>query len=145
MVNPDFHRTFRPLSRQEGHESRLTPDVVPEREVTNKSKAVQTIESPRSRDLPTPLVEPLLGKNRGIEGDWNSSAMDTTIFTMFAYTDAFDELLKMKMTDRLGELQTFLRDYIVRELREGEGFVERTFHSPPVSLSMNHFSMIQAT
>ncbi|CAF1532799.1 unnamed protein product, partial [Adineta steineri] len=44
-----------------------------------------------------PLDQPILGKNKGIEGDSNSTYIDATIFCMFAYNNVFDKLLHMEV------------------------------------------------
>ncbi|CAF0721456.1 unnamed protein product [Rotaria sp. Silwood1] len=73
-----------------------------------------------------PLDRPVLGENKGIEGDSNSCYMDATIFCMFAYCNVFDSLLHME-TDKnsIEKLQQLLRDNIVHVLRSNIGFVER--------------------
>ncbi|CAF4695930.1 unnamed protein product [Rotaria sp. Silwood1] len=73
-----------------------------------------------------PLDQPLLGVNKGIEGDSNSCYMDATIFCMFAYCNVFDSLLHMR-TDKepIEKLQQLLRENIVHVLRSNIGFVER--------------------
>lgn len=135
IFNPDnetMHLTQHcPFSRPSETKSPVSPDAVPAKEVTNKrKKQTEIIQSRRSQDvLPSPLNEPLLGKNRGIASDWKSSCMNATIFAMFAYNDAFDEILRMKVTDQSTKLQAFLRDYIVSGLRGNEGFVARMLHS----------------
>jgi len=77
-----------------------------------------------------PLDHPILGKNKGIEGNSNSCYMDSTIFCMFAYSNVFDTLLHVKIHETsLKKLQTILRDNIVNVLRNALGFVEREFTS----------------
>ena len=75
----------------------------------------------------SPLDHPLLGKDKGIEGDSNSCYMDSTIFCMFAYSGAFDSLLHKKVKQSLSELQTLLKENIVNVLRTEPGVVEREF------------------
>ncbi|CAF1039545.1 unnamed protein product [Adineta steineri] len=74
-----------------------------------------------------PLDQPILGKNKGIEGDSNSCYMDATIFCMFAYNNVFDKLLHMEVkTEPLKILQKVLRETIVHVLRDKRnGFVQR--------------------
>ncbi|CAF1533721.1 unnamed protein product, partial [Adineta steineri] len=74
-----------------------------------------------------PLDQPILGKNKGIEGDSNSCYMDATIFCMFAYNNVFDKLLHMEVkTEPLKILQKVLRETIVHVLRDQRnGFVQR--------------------
>lgn len=70
-----------------------------------------------------PLIIPLLGEKRGIESNAHSSYLATTIFSMFAYSGTFDELLEKEVTGSLAELQRILRDSIVHVLRDFNGFV----------------------
>ncbi|CAF1431148.1 unnamed protein product [Adineta steineri] len=74
-----------------------------------------------------PLDQPILGKNKGIEGDSNSTYIDATIFCMFAYNNVFDKLLHMEVkTEPLKILQKVLRETIVHVLRDKRnGFVQR--------------------
>lgn len=119
------------FSRLSEKKSPFSPDEVPEKEMpSNRKKRTKKIQPRCFQDiLPSPLDRPFLGKNQGIAGDWKSSCMDATLFAMFAYNDAFDEILKMKVTDQSIPLQTLLRDHIVSGLRGNEGFVERMLHS----------------
>jgi hypothetical protein len=81
------------------------------------------------KDNLPPLDHPILGKNRGIEGNSNSSYMDATIFCMFGYSNVFDYLLHMDVYNKkaLVNLQKILRENIVNVLRSESGFVERKF------------------
>jgi hypothetical protein len=80
-----------------------------------------------NENLP-PLDHPILGKNKGIEGNSNSCYMDSTIFCMFAYSNVFDSLLHVKIDKKpLKNLQKLLRENIVNALRSESGFVERKF------------------
>ncbi|CAF1446772.1 unnamed protein product [Adineta steineri] len=74
-----------------------------------------------------PLDQPILGKNKGIEGDSNSTYIDATIFCMFAYNNVFNKLLHMEVkTEPLKILQKVLRETIVHVLRDKKnGFVQR--------------------
>ena len=75
-----------------------------------------------------PLDRPIIGRNKGIEGDSNSCYMDATIFCMFAYSNVFDSLLYMNIDQNsVNRLQKLLRENIVHVLRSREGFVERKF------------------
>ena len=78
-----------------------------------------------------PLDHPILGVNKGIEGDSNSCYMDTTVFCMFAYSNVFDSLLNMKLekTSPVKKLQKLLKENIVHVLRSETGFVERKLNS----------------
>jgi hypothetical protein len=80
---------------------------------------------PSVNDSLPPLAQPVLGKNKGIEGDSNSCYMDATIFCMFAYNNVFDSLLHMKVDGRVAPLQSRLRDNVVNLLRTQDGFVQR--------------------
>jgi len=88
-----------------------------------------------NENLP-PLDHPILGRNKGIEGDSDSSYMDATIFCMFAYSAVFDSLLHMDVHHKksVEELQKLLRQHIVNVLRSELGFVERKFTSTLFSL-----------
>ena len=78
-------------------------------------------------DFLPPLTQPVLGKNKGIEGDSNSCYMDATIFCMFAYNNVFDSLLHMKVDQEVASLQARLRDNVVNVLRTKDGFVRRMY------------------
>lgn len=80
------------------------------------------------RNLP-PLDHPVLGKDKGIEGNSNSCYMDSTIFCMFAYSNVFDSLLYMKVDKKqtIQGLQKLLRENIVNVLRSEIGLVGRKF------------------
>ncbi|CAF2483068.1 unnamed protein product [Rotaria sp. Silwood2] len=79
-----------------------------------------------TENLP-PLDCPIIGENKGIEGDSNSCYMDATIFCMFAYCNVFDSLLHMPTNkNSIKKLQDLLRENIVHVLRHKKvGFVER--------------------
>jgi hypothetical protein len=95
---------------------------------------------PKSCDNLPPLDHPILGKNKGIEGDSNSCYMDATIFCMFAYSDVFDSLLHMKTQEQsIRTLQSLLRENIVHVLRSTKGFVERELSSKFVSFLARYF------
>lgn len=79
-------------------------------------------------DIPGDVIPPsqvltitdFIGRNRGIQGYQNSCYMDATLFSMFAFSSAFDYLLKSKAgssvnTDRV---QLVLRQGIVNPLRK---------------------------
>ena len=93
---------------------------------------------PSVKDHLPPLDQPLIGRNKGIEGDSNSCYMDATLFCMFTYSNVFDSLLHMKVDDRLAPLQARLRDNVVHVLRSPNGFVTRMYLS--LSLLHTHFS-----
>jgi len=83
---------------------------------------------PIERDNRPPLDDPVLGENKGIEGDSNSCYMDSTIFCMFAYSRVFDSLLHVNVSEQdttMKKLQKLLRENIVNVLRTKKGFVER--------------------
>uniref|UniRef100_A0A1B6JGQ8 ubiquitinyl hydrolase 1 n=1 Tax=Homalodisca liturata TaxID=320908 RepID=A0A1B6JGQ8_9HEMI len=67
-------------------------------------------------------MESLCGKFKGIQGHHNSCYLDATLFSMFAFTSVFDNLLFRPATDRdiaqYEEVQTVLREEIVNPLRE---------------------------
>ncbi|CAF1427872.1 unnamed protein product [Rotaria magnacalcarata] len=87
-------------------------------------KSIDRLDSVKE-NLP-PLKSPILGQNKGIEGDSNSCYMDATIFCMFAYSNVFDSLLNVKTEKKsLTQLQKLLRENIVHVLRSNIGFVER--------------------
>jgi hypothetical protein len=80
-----------------------------------------------ANNLP-PLDHPILGINKGIEGDSNSCYMDATIFCMFTYSNVFDALLYQNVDKKQSmKLQQLLRENIVHILRSETGFVERKF------------------
>ena len=78
------------------------------------------------------IVEPLtathkdiirfLGQNKGIQGHHNSCYMDSTLFSMFAFSTAFDSILhRQRQSDdltRYEEVQQTLKDGIVNPLRK---------------------------
>ena len=106
--------------------------VLGDREAAERAKGPKKIEDLpiEKRPLP-PLHEPILGKNKGIEGNSNSCYMDSTIFCMFAYSDVFDGLLRIDVGKKqvVKELQRLLRENIVGLLRNETGLVERKSHS----------------
>ncbi|UJR26358.1 hypothetical protein I4U23_007691 [Adineta vaga] len=87
---------------------------------------ITTDQLPTVKNNLPPLDQPILGKNKGIEGDSNSCYMDATIFCMFAYNDIFDSLLHMDVrSTEVQKLQTILRENIVYVLRDkNNGFVK---------------------
>jgi len=88
-------------------------------------------ELPIIKDNLPPLDHPILGNDKGIQGDSNSCYMDSTIFCMFAYSDVFDPLLHVKVHKKqpIKDLQRLLRENIVNVLRSESGSVERKFTS----------------
>ncbi|KAL7302139.1 hypothetical protein TKK_0005362 [Trichogramma kaykai] len=67
-------------------------------------------------------LEKMCGKYRGIQGHHNSCYLDSTLFSMFAFTCAFDELLFRPPNDKdcpeYEEVQRILREEIVNPLRK---------------------------
>jgi hypothetical protein len=109
-----------------------------EKSTIERSKGLKEINQLPTVELKLPpLDQPILGKNKGIEGNSNSCYMDATIFCMFAYNNVFDTLLYMNATtEPLRKLQQVLRDNIVHVLREKPGgFVGRKITSKFVSFS----------
>ena len=70
---------------------------------------------------PTKLAPHFVGRKKGIQGDQNSCYLDTTLYSMYAYSNIFDAILKR--TKEKGDLkefegvQTTLREHIVNPLR----------------------------
>ncbi|KAG7167890.1 Ubiquitin carboxyl-terminal hydrolase CYLD-like, partial [Homarus americanus] len=66
-------------------------------------------------------VRAMFGKNRGIQGHQNSCYLDATLFSMFAFTSVFDNLLFRPPTTHdikeYHEVQRVLREEIVNPLR----------------------------
>ncbi|KAK4303765.1 hypothetical protein Pmani_024251 [Petrolisthes manimaculis] len=66
-------------------------------------------------------VRAMFGKNRGIQGHQNSCYLDATLFSMFAFTSVFDNLLFRPPTGHdikeYHEVQRVLREEIVNPLR----------------------------
>ncbi|XP_045582546.1 ubiquitin carboxyl-terminal hydrolase CYLD isoform X2 [Procambarus clarkii] len=66
-------------------------------------------------------VRAMFGKNRGIQGHQNSCYLDATLFSMFAFTSVFDNLLFRPPTahdiKEYHEVQRVLREEIVNPLR----------------------------
>ncbi|XP_068211181.1 ubiquitin carboxyl-terminal hydrolase CYLD isoform X1 [Palaemon carinicauda] len=66
-------------------------------------------------------VQAMFGKNRGIQGHQNSCYLDATLFSMFAFTSVFDNLLFRPPTPHdikeYNEVQRVLREEIVNPLR----------------------------
>ncbi|KAK7063093.1 hypothetical protein SK128_004549 [Halocaridina rubra] len=66
-------------------------------------------------------VQAMFGKNRGIQGHQNSCYLDATLFSMFAFTSVFDNLLFRPPTPNdikeYNEVQKVLREEIVNPLR----------------------------
>ncbi len=112
------------VSVKQLHDKMQREKLVEERAKGPKDIAQLTIVE---KNLP-PLDNPIIGPNRGIEGDSNSCYMDSTIFCMFAYSRVFDALLHMKFDKKsMKDLQQLLRENIVNVLRDRDGFVEREF------------------
>ncbi|CAD5117046.1 DgyrCDS5871 [Dimorphilus gyrociliatus] len=67
-------------------------------------------------------LNPYCGKNKGIQGHRKSCYLDTTLFSMFAFTSVFDEILcrPKKEADIIcfEEIQTILRESVVNPLRK---------------------------
>lgn len=95
--------------------------------VSKPSYSIGTNDVPCIKTYLPSLRDPLLGENRGIDGELNSSYIDVIIFSMFAYSDVFDSFLTMKVNDKSAELQRILKDNIVHVLRDSDGFVSRRF------------------
>lgn len=101
---------------------------------------IATDDLPSISEKLAPLDHPILGQNKGIEGDSNSCYMDSTIFCMFAYSNVFDSLLHVKVDKTsIKELQNLLRENIVHVLRSDNGFVERKFSPKFVSFLIRNF------
>lgn len=62
------------------------------------------------------------GGGHGIQGQGNSSYMDATIFSLFAFTNAFDSfIVRNKLTDGEGvkhQLKKILRRDVIESLRK---------------------------
>ncbi|XP_014298448.1 ubiquitin carboxyl-terminal hydrolase CYLD isoform X1 [Microplitis demolitor] len=67
-------------------------------------------------------LENICGKYRGIQGHHNSCYLDATLFSMFAFTSVFDNLLFRPPTEKdcaqYEEVQRVLREEIVNPLRK---------------------------
>ncbi|XP_077993432.1 ubiquitin carboxyl-terminal hydrolase CYLD-like isoform X2 [Glandiceps talaboti] len=85
------------------------------------SPMVATYTAPREE-----LVPELCGTGRGIQGHHNSCYLDSTLFSMFAFSLAFDDLILRARSSRdlleFTEVQTVLKEGIVNPLRKF-GFV----------------------
>ena len=106
--------------------------IIRDKEAEERAKGPKRIdELPREQRPLSPLRKPILGKNKGIEGNSNSCYMDSTIFCMFAYSNVFDTLLNKNVDNKesVKDLQKLLRENIVGILRGETGFVERKSHS----------------
>jgi len=64
----------------------------------------------------------ILGRKRGIKGHYNSSCIDATFFSMFAFTSKFDEVLYGSLNEednpKLSNIRHILREEIVHPLRK---------------------------
>jgi len=71
-------------------------------------------------------LESVIGINKGIQGHHNSCYMDTMLFSMFAFSMAFDSLLYRPSgqddIDRYTDVQNVLRNGIVNPLRRLSSF-----------------------
>jgi hypothetical protein len=142
-VCPECHGQHLPLAKSRGFY--VSVDSVYEALEQQKLEK-ERLQGPKPIDklnkikenLP-PLDHPILGQNKGIEGNSNSCYMDATIFCMFAYSNVFDSLLHMDVHNKepIKKLQKLLRQNIVNVLRSGSGFVERKFTSTLFSLIKN--------
>lgn len=67
-------------------------------------------------------LNPFCGKNKGIQGYKKSCYLDTTLFSMFAFTSVFDEILCRPKKEQdivcFEEIQTILRESVVNPLRK---------------------------
>ncbi|XP_014216549.1 ubiquitin carboxyl-terminal hydrolase CYLD [Copidosoma floridanum] len=87
----------------------------------------EPIQSLIVRDILPPIsvgirdLEKICGKNRGIQGHHNSCYLDATLFSMFAFTSVFDNLLSRPPNEKdcseYTEVQKVLREEIVNPLR----------------------------
>ena len=88
---------------------------------TNKHMSVKGSIMPNTKPEPGHL-----GRDKGIQGHYNSCYMDSTLFAMFGYSHVFDVVLNRK--GRLNDIkdydtvQTILKEQIVNPLRKN-GFV----------------------
>ena len=65
-----------------------------------------------------------LGKERGIQGHYNSCYLDATVFGLFALSDVFDPMLQTKARDPAGEeIRGMLWKGIVNPLRKYDGIL----------------------
>ncbi|XP_072051858.1 uncharacterized protein [Amphiura filiformis] len=75
---------------------------------------------------PKKLTLEFVGRKKGIQGDQNSCYLDTTLYSMYAYSNIFDDILHRKGTHKdlteYESVQTILRENIVNPLRS-YGFV----------------------
>ena len=72
---------------------------------------------------PSELIQKHTGKPKGIQGHQNSCYLDATLYGMFAFSDAFDDLFLEEVTlssaesNKAREIQEIIRDQIVYRLR----------------------------
>lgn len=75
----------------------------------------------QSRRRPSSQQGDIPGRNMGIQGHHNSCYLDATLFSMFAFSSAFDSILHREKTPRdirqYVDIQRVLRDGIVNPLR----------------------------
>lgn len=69
---------------------------------------------------PGKITENLIGRFRGIQGDHNSCYMDGTLYSMFAFSNLFDGILRgSEQSDSLvQDIRNNLRENIVNPLRQ---------------------------
>ncbi|XP_066917442.1 uncharacterized protein [Clytia hemisphaerica] len=108
-----------------------------EEEQPKQKKRVNKTQTPRPKeDVPLTGYSPPatelkqrkhLGRMKGIQGHHNSCYMDSTLFAMFSFTDAFDAALLRERKDDVTEdykpAQKILKEEIVNPLRQN-GFVQ---------------------
>ncbi len=67
-------------------------------------------------------IKPYLGKHKGIQGHHNSCYMDSTLFSMFAFSEVFDSVFLKHPTahdiEQYGTVQKVLQEGIVNPLRK---------------------------
>lgn len=89
--------------------------------IADKSRPIKGSILPSAKLLPN-----FTGKNRGIQGHYNSCYMDSSLFAMFAYSHSFDIMLNRKRREsdikEYDDVQTILKEHIVNPLRK-YGFV----------------------
>ncbi|XP_070536121.1 ubiquitin carboxyl-terminal hydrolase CYLD-like isoform X2 [Ptychodera flava] len=93
------------------------------------SEAFGQYDSPMVEEYiapPDELTPELIGFGKGIQGHHNSCYLDTTLYSMFAFSLAFDELILRDMggsdLQQFEEVQNILKSGIVNPLRK-HGFV----------------------
>jgi hypothetical protein len=127
---PFCHRQHVVLAEQRGYYATVDSifDRLEKEELMQQrtQRTLKVDQLPHIIECVPPLTQSLIGRDKGIQGDWNSCYMDASIFCMFAYESVFDSILNKKVDNQSAlAVQQILRDNVVYVLRRTPGLVRR--------------------